>query len=390
MSNLCFYFQAHQPLRLKPYSFFDIGSNVSWFNEDKNREVLNRVSDKCYLPANSMLQKLIQKYPQQAKFNFSLSGIFLEQINSHRIDVLESFQALIKTNQVELFGETYYHSLASMYSTKEFDRQIKKHTSTLQQLFQYTPTVFRNTELLYHNNISNAVHENQFKAIWIEGSKNNLHKNNPDEVYFNHNHELYVIPRNYKLSDDIAFRFNHKNKPLTVKQFIQSLDKHDPNACINIGIDYETLGEHFDAGSGILTFFEELVQNIIESKKHHLVFAHELMHQVPTKAPLSITKYTSWADTEKDDSAWRENDMQREALDKIYSFEPFILKINQANITEAWARLLTSDHFYYMSTKRNQDGEVHQYFSPFNSPYDAYVSYMNVVADFELQLLNIS
>jgi len=383
MSSVCLYFQVHQPFRVKKYSFFDLGKDHHYFDESLNKEVLNKVSDKCYLPANALFLDLIKKH--DIKITFSLSGVFLEQLEQYRPDVLASFQELVKTGNVEILGETYYHSLAFFYSQDEFKRQVQLHDEKVASLFGVTPKVFRNTELLYNNNIASCIKKLGYLGSLTEGKDANLKGRSPNHVY-NSLDGLPVLTRNYKLTDDVAFRFSSKTwkqYPLTSDKYAHWL-KSEYGETINLFMDYETIGEHHWEDTGIFDFWKELPQAVLD-KGLQFKTASETLNSLEAKETFDAPETISWADTERDLSAWLGNDMQKEAVKRLFNLENSI-KSNHPELIETWAKLLTSDLLYYISTKHESDGAVHDYFSPFASPYDAYLYLMNILSDLELSI----
>jgi len=392
MSAINLYFQVHQPFRLKEFSFFHIGRDYEYENHDLNLSVLNKVADKCYIPAGKLLLELLQKHEGKFKLNFSLSGVFLEQIAQFRPDVLEIFKALYQTGYVEFLSETYYHSLAFHYSEQEFDRQVAKHTEALQKYLGATPSkVFRNTELIYSNELAKYLYDKGFEGVLSEGADNVLETRSPNFVYESIASPILVLLRNYKLTDDIAFRFSDKNWkewPLTVEKYTQFLETEAENGAevVNLFMDYETLGEHQWEDTGIFTFFTALVDDIVAHSNLHFATSTEVIQQHKSQGTIDAPRSISWADLERDLSAWRSNSLQYEAFNKVYDFEKAVLAKNDENLLHTWGKLQTSDHFYYMSTKQASDGDVHSYFSPYHSPYDAYLYYLNILSDFELRI----
>lgn len=385
MSALCLYFQAHQPLRIKKYSFFEIGREQSYFDTSLNKAVLHKVSDLCYLPTNELLLQLIKKHKGKFKCTFSLSGILLEQLAKYRPDVIASFQALAATGQVEFLGETYYHSLAAFFNPEEFDRQIKLHKKIIKKYFNIEPALFRNTELLFCDDIIPTLQKNGFKGIWIEGSENGIGRAHVNRNYSSYRDESFaLLPRNYPLSDEIAFRFHQK---LNADKFTRKLLRYkSEDNSIHIGLDYETFGEHYEKDSGIHYFLKNWIDKSIASKVIKFVTSSESIKTHPPIKSLRIENVTSWADSEKDNSAWLGNDMQKECIEKLYGLRGIILKLKNRSLLDQWSALQCSDHFYYMSNKQHADGEVHNYFSPFDSPHSAYLSYINILTDLELKI----
>lgn len=423
MKSVCFYFQVHQPFRLRPYRVQDIGQNDQYFDEQKNEEIFRKVATKCYLPTGKLLLKLFQDHPE-LRLSFSLSGVFMDQCELYGRDVLEVFQDLVKTQQVEILAETHYHSLAALYSKKEFADQVLKHQKMVKKYFGRTPVIFRNTELIYNNEIAEFVRLMGFKGILAEGADHILGWRSPNYMYAARScqlpREIQAIARkqniwkqsgvkkkfqttlplflkNYKLSDDIAFRFSNREweeHPLSVEKFAHWIEQA-PGDTINLFMDYETFGEHQWEDTGIFQFLEHLPH---ELKKRGIAFQtpSETIERLSPVAEIDMHHAVSWADSERDLSAWLGNDIQQAALETVYSFEGIMNTIrkkipanSEQKIFDTWRRLQTSDQFYYMCTKYWADGDVHKYFSPFDSPYDAYIAFMNIVSDFENRLRRI-
>ncbi len=367
--------------------FFDIGSNRSYFNDDLNQEIIQRVAKNCYLPTNSLLLKLIRKN-QQLKIAFSISGITIDQLEEYAPEVLDSFRSLAETGSVEFLAETYYHSLACMMPGNEFERQVEKHQEKIRKHFGVRPNVFRNTELIYNDSIGKRIHQLGFKGVFTDGIDRILGKESPHHT-FEHPEvdDLKILLRNYRLSDDIAFRFSQKNSPLTVKQYMTWLnDIPHPEKVINLGLDYETFGEHQKKESGIFSFLETLLISIAKKKNYQFITPSEAIENIVPHRKLSVPTLISWADQEKDLSAWLGNEMQRDAFDSLTKLQEDIKSLDDKAMLKLWRFLQTSDHFYYMSTKKGNDGGVHHYFSPYPSPYEAFINYMNVLTDFSLQV----
>lgn len=403
MAQLCFYFQVHQPYRVKHYRIFDIGSDHNYFNgagEDKlnNGKIFRKVADKCYLPANAVMLELLERYPE-FKISYSLSGVFMDQMEEFGPDVMESFKRLVKTGRVEILGETYYHSLAFLYSQTEFERQVKLHSARVKKLFNVTPRIFRNTELIYNNNIAHNVEKLGFKGILAEGAERILDWRSPGFVYKpiangKTKSRLSLLLKNYRLSDDIAFRFSDKTWsewPLTVEKYVRWLNDAALNGpLINLFMDYETFGEHQWADTGIFDFLKALPNEFLKSPYNKFVTPSEAIKENSPVAELDVPDYVSWADIERDLSAWLSNDIQRDAAAKVYGLEKMVLATKDKQLIEDWRRLLTSDHFYYMSTKWWQDGDVHKYFNPYNSPYEAFIAFINAFNDLKLRAETLS
>jgi len=395
MPSICLYFQLHQPLRIKKYKVFDVGYDHNYFNDASetrlnNKKVLEKVVKKSYLPTNEVLLNLLKKYPK-FKISYSFSGILLSQLQEDFPEVVNSFKKLIKTGRVEVLSETYHHTLAFFYSLPEFERQVKLHSQLVSKLLGVTPKVFRNTELAYNNALAIWAEKKGYKAILAEGWHTFLGWKSPNFLYRPFGtKKIKLLLKNYKLSDDIAFRFSEKTWsqwPLTADKFARWVDALNGNAeVVNLFMDYETFGEHQWADKGIFEFLKELPKQLLMHPDNDFVTPSEAAGRYQIKDVLDVPHIVTWADTERDLSAWTGNEIQRSAIDFIYSLETQVLKSRDDSIIEDWRRLQTSDHFYYMCTKWFADGDVHKYFNPYESPYDAFISYMNVANDLKLRI----
>ncbi|MCC6385098.1 MAG: glycoside hydrolase family 57 protein [Bacteroidia bacterium] len=388
MPSVCFYFQVHQPYRLRRYSFFDLGKDHFYEDGEKNRAILNKVSDKCYLPANALMLELIKKYKRKFNISYSISGVALEQFEVYRPDVLKSFIELAKTGCVEFLSETYYHSLSFIFSKKEFQRQVQMHRLAIEKHFNQTPLIFRNTELIYNNSIASVAEKMGFKGILCEGVDRILGNRSPNFVYRAKGcKKIKVLPKNYRLSDDIAFRFSDRNWnewPLHADTYASWIHKIAGNGqIINLFMDYETFGEHQWESTGIFDFMKYLPGEILKHQDFNFITPSEAIKKYKAQETFDSPAYTSWADAERDLSAWLSNNMEKEAIRRLYSLEKSVLATKDEDLIHTWGKLQTSDHFYYMCTKFWSDGDVHKYFSPYDSPYDAYIYYMNALSDFE-------
>ncbi len=388
MPSVCFYFQVHQPYRLKPFDCFKIGSDHQYEDEAKNIEIMNRVATKCYLPANHTMLQLIDKHQGDFKISYSLSGTVIEQMEKYRPDVLKSFQALAETGCVEFLSETYYHSLSYLYSKEEFSRQIDKHKVKIQEHFNQTPTVFRNTELIYNNEIAKFIEGLGYKGIICEGLDHVLGDRTANFLFHPPQAQnIKCLLKNYKLSDDIAFRFSNRDWdqwPLTAPKFANWVHGIAGNGdTVNLFMDYETFGEHQWPETGIFDFLEHLPEALLQHPDFDFKTPSELIKQFDVKGEYDVPFLSSWADLERDLSAWLGNSLQHDAMERIYKLEGAIKKTNDSSLIRQWSCLTTSDHFYYMCTKYWNDGDVHKYFSHYNTPYDAYINYMNVLTDLE-------
>lgn len=389
MPSVCLYFQAHQPYRLRPLDFFSLGTHADYFDEPENRAILDRVSEKCYLPANALFQRLIEESDGAFRLAYSLSGVFLDQLERYRPDVLESFQKLVATGGVELLGETWSHSLAASHGDEaEFKAQVQAHTKLIERLFGQTPTVFRNTELIYWDDLCPRVKDLGFNGILTEGVDWFLDERTPNQVFKPSRLRAFgLLLKNYKLSDDIAFRFSNRHwpdYPLTPLKFAGWLAEQ-PGETINLFMDYETIGEHHWADTGIFEFWEHLPKRVLEAGLSFKTPAETLAAYKATESYL-IERPISWADKERDLSAWIGNPMQQEAIARLYRMDKRVKASGNEEILATWRRLQCSDHLYYMSTKTAGDGQVHGYFRPYESAYDSYIYFMNALSDLEIQL----
>lgn len=380
---------------MRKYRVFDVGQNSSYFNDESgtsldNKAIIKKVANKCYLPANAVLLENIKRNPE-FKVSFSISGVALEQFEKFAPEVIDSFKKLVQTGNVEILSETYYHSLASIYSPDEFANQVKLHRKKIRDLFGVTPTVFRNTELIYSNEIAKLAEGMGFKGILAEGADHVLGWRSPAFVYKPLGTEnIKLLLKHYRLSDDIAFRFSQQSWegwPLTAPKFADWVSSHNGNGqTINLFMDYETFGEHQWEDTGIFEFLRYLPEEILKNPDNNFATPSETIDRYEAMGELDVPYYVSWADTERDLSAWMSNDLQKEALEAVYNLGKEIIFIDDLELIEDWRRLQTSDHFYYMCTKWWNDGDVHKYFSPYESPYEAFIAYMNVLQDMRLRL----
>ncbi|MGQ9864272.1 MAG: glycoside hydrolase family 57 protein [Bacteroidia bacterium] len=391
MTTVCLYFQVHQPYRLGIYRFFDIGQHTHYYHEVNNRLLMQRIAKKCYLPMNNLILRLIQDFEGAFQVAYSISGSALDQMEAYAPAVLESFQALVATGCVELLAETYSHSLASLVSMQEFERQVHLHNEKIRHLFGYTPKVFRNTELIYSDSIAEKVTQMGYEGMLAEGTEILLGWRSPNYIYLSRDGNLRLLLRNYRLSDDIAFRFSNSSweaYPLTAEKYLAWLEQiPSQEVGVNLFMDYETFGEHQWAESGIFEFFETWVRRGAKEKRLRFMKPSEMIHLDRAVARLSAPQPLSWADTERDLTAWLGNDMQQDAFQSLYALEKAFAQLPPTHpLQQDWLRLQTSDHFYYMCTKFFSDGDVHKYFNPYHSPYEAYITYMNVLSDIKLRL----
>ncbi|MBN2778088.1 MAG: glycoside hydrolase family 57 protein [Bacteroidales bacterium] len=391
MRTICFYFQVHQPFRLKRYKFFDIGNDHYYFNDFENKSIMRKVAEKCYLPTNQTFLDLINEFGDKVKIAYSISGVAIDQFEMYAPDVLESFKKLVATGKVEILSETYSHSLAALVSREEFERQVKMHRDKVKEVFGVEPQVFRNTELIYADWIGEYVAEMGYKAMITEGAKHVLGWKSPNYLYCNAvNPKLKVLLKNFKLSDDIAFRFSNRDWeefPLTTEKFVSWLNALDPKEeIVNLFMDYETFGEHQWAETGIFDFLRALPNAVFKYSNFTFSTPSEIINTIDPVGAIHVPHPISWADEERDLTAWLGNELQDEAFSKLYQCYDLVKQKNDPQIWKDWLYLQTSDHFYYMCTKWFSDGDVHKYFNPYDSPYEAFVNFMNALSDFIIRL----
>ena len=386
MNSVCFYFQVHQPFRLKHFTFFDQSQDGNYFDETLNSDICRKVANKCYLPTNETLYQLIKRHEGRFKVAFSISGVAMDQFKRYAPEVIDSFKRLVDTGCVELISETYYHSLSVLYNDFEFTEQVRMHRELTEELFGQTPTVFRNTELIYDNTIGQRVADMGFKGMIAEGADDILDWRSPNYVYQIQGRSAALLVKNYRLSDDIAFRFSNQGWtefPLTAEKFSSWVHNVGGNGqVVNLFMDYETFGEHQWASTGIFEFMDHLPARIFDHPDWGFSTPSEVIAQYPGSGELNVARLTSWADEERDLTAWRGNEMQEKSLEAIYSIADKVYATNDPAMLDTYRKLQTSDHFYYMCTKWFADGDVHAYFSPYESPYDAFIRFNNVLRDF--------
>ncbi len=394
MASVCFYFQVHQPVRLRRYTVFD--SNSHYFDDHKNSFICRKVANKCYLPANRLLLNLIKRYEGRFKIAYSLTGTLLEQIQTYSPEVMSTFDALAETGCVEFLAETYYHSLSFLYSREEFAEQVQKHRECIKSLFGQSPRIFRNTELIYNNDLAQYIESmGCFDAILSEGADHILGYRSPNFVYRPAGCEkLKLLLKNYALSDDIAFRFSNRGWaewPLTAEKFAGWVSEVNGNGnIVNLFMDYETFGEHQWEDTGIFDFMRHLPHYILKHPDNDFKTPSEIVESYDAADTVDVPHLISWADIERDLSAWLGNAMQSNAIHELYRIEKKIKKSDDKKIITDWRKLQTSDHFYYMCTKYFADGDVHKYFNPYDSPYDSYINFMNVLSHLQKRCVDKS
>ena len=392
MKALALYLHVHQPYRIRHYTALDSGNSHNYFGaapntESNNQQILLKVVEKCYLPTNQRLQKLLEDN-SNFKLSLSMSGLVLEQLQLWAPEALESFQKLVNTGRVEILGETYHHSLAFFYSKDEFEMQVKMHREKIESLFGQTPRVFRNTELAYNNDLAKWAEQAGYKAVLAEGWDKILGWRSPNYVYQPVNTEnIRLLMKNYKLSDDIAFRFGDQSWsewPMTADKFTHWLNADERATNFDLFMDYETFGEHQWQDTGIFEFLEHIPEQWLKTSGN--TFMTELCDAFEPVDRVDVPYTVTWADTERDLSAWLGNSMQQQAIAALYDLQSKILGSADLALIDDWRRLQTSDHYYYMCTKWWNDGDIHAYFSPYDTPYEAYMNFINAYHDLRFRL----
>jgi len=426
MASVIFYFQVHQPHRLRRYSVFD--NDPFYFEDSRNRAICEKVADKCYRPATSLMLDLVKRHKGNFRVSYAITGTVLDQMERYTPDVLDLFKRLADTGCCEFLGETYFHSLSFIYSPKEFREQVEMHTKRVQELFGQTPTVFRNTELIYHNDLARelaSITDEQgnprFFGTLCEGTDQLLGYRSPNYVYTPPANEdgtpllgrdgrpFGLLLKNYRLSDDMAFRFGNRGWeewPLTAEKFARWVHQINGDGYLcNLFMDYETFGEHQWADTGIFNFLDKLPEAIFDVApgQNHFNTPTEALTRLEPVGAYDVPDFISWADTERDLTAWRGNAMQWNALEETYKLEKLIkdrvIEVKNSgdpkrteeagHVLNDWRKLTTSDHFYYMCTKYWADGDVHKYFSPYDSPYEGYINFMNVLDNVRTRLAKV-
>jgi len=393
MKSVCFYFQVHQPYRVKRYRVFDIGVDPEYFNDRSqsdlnNRRIMEKVARKSYIPATTRILALLKAHPEM-RIAYSFSGTVLEQLEQYAPEALDLFKQVVATGQAEVLSETYYHSLSFFYSPQEFEAQVAQHRDLVRRLFGVWPRVFRNTELSYRNDVGEWAEKAGYVAVLAEGWDPLLGWRSPNYTYRpKGTNQIKLLLKNYRLSDDIAFRFSSRDWsewPLTAEKFSVWLGEAEGDT-VNLFMDYETFGEHQWEDTGIFSFLEELPNYVAQNPGMQWSTPSEVAGLFQAREEIDMPHVVTWADTDRDLTAWTGNPMQRSAIENVYALEEAVHRVNDRKILEDWRRLQTSDHFYYMCTKWSADGDVHAYFSPYESPYDAHIAYMNALSDLRLRL----
>lgn len=393
MRDIVLYLHMHQPYRVGPYDIFAIGERHDYFNsydiKTDNQAIFSKVAHKSYYPMITELKRLCDELPGFA-LNLSITGVFLEQCEAWEPALLADIKELVATGKVELVAETYYHSLAFFYSRFEFEKQVRMHADILQKHFGVKPQVFRNTELAYNNELGYWAETAGYKAVITEGWDPVLDSRNVHQLYSPKGAtKTALFLKDYRLSDDIAFRFSNRqwaDWPLTADKYKNWIDSLPlDQKLINLFMDFETFGEHQWESTGIFDFFDEFVRSWCGAGNRFMTFSGALeRHEV--SGMLDVPETITWADNERDLSAWLGNALQREAIEALYRLENSVLHSGDPQLVEDWRRLQASDLLYYLSTKWYDDGNVHAYFSPYDSPYDGFLNYMNAIRDIRYRL----
>lgn len=392
--SIVLYMHVHQPYRIRHYTIFDAGTTSNYFDasyDDRtsNQRIIDKVAEKSYLPTNALLLELLETHPE-FRLSLSITGTIIEQLERWAPHVLESFQALTRTGRVEIVAETYHHSLAFFYSRAEFEMQVQMHKEKIQQLFGQTPTTFRNTELSYNNDLARWADRAGYKAILAEGWDPVLGWRSPNFVYRpTYTDNIKLLMKNYKLSDDIAFRFSNQDWaewPLTADKFTHWLRETGEATNFNLFMDYETFGEHQWGETGIFNFLRHLPEEWMKHGGNTFRTVTEAAEEYEAVDLVDTPYTTTWADTERDLSAWLGNPMQHQAITALYDLQSRVIGSHDLELIEDWRKLQTSDHFYYMCTKWFSDGDIHAYFSPYETPYEAFMNFMNAYHDLQYRL----
>ena len=388
MPSVCFYFEVHQPFRLNHFSVFKIGNTrdfySTYFDQRLNQKIFEKVATKCYLPTNNLILELIRKYDGKFRVSYSLTGTFVEYCEKYIPELLDSFKELFKTGAVDLIEETYFHSLSGLYDDlAEFEEQVKMHRQMIRRIFNYKPKVFRNTEAIYDNRIAQKVADLGYKGIITEGAEKILGWRSPNFLYKPVNANLKVLLRNYKLSDDVGFRFSARNWPgfpLTADKYANWMSNSFGDV-INLFMDYETFGEHQWVETGIFEFLKHLPDEVLKHDNLDFATVSEAVERYDAVGDIDSPWAISWADEDRNVSTWLGNNMQIACFNELKDIGRKLKRKGDKDLLYIWRLLQTSDHLYYISTKGFEDGTVHAYFSPYDIPYDGFINYMNILQD---------
>ena len=393
MTSICIYFEVHQPTRLNRFSVFNVGKNSdplsTYFNNELNFWIFEKVAKKCYIPTNKILLNLINESDGDFRISFSLTGTFVEYCEKYMPSLLDSFKDLFATGAVDLIEETYFHSLSSLYDDlDEFEEQVTMHNEMIKRIFNYKPRVFRNTEAIFDNRIAKKISEMGYKGILTEGTEKILDWRSPNYIYKPVNTDIKVLLRNYTLSDDVGFRFSARGwpgYPLTADKYANWLASCEGDL-INLFIDYETFGEHQWIETGIFDFLDHLPREVMKHRHLDFITVSEAVEKYEPVGEINVPWAISWADEDRDVSTWLGNNMQIACFNEIKEIGKAIKQKNDKELLYIWRLLQTSDHLYYLSTKGMQDGAVHAYFSPYSGPYEGFINYMNILQDLKQRI----
>ena len=386
MKAICFYFQIHQPFRLKRYRFFDIGNDHYYYDDFANDDIITNIAERSYIPAAETLLRMIEESKGKFRCAISITGVALEQCEQYVPQFVDLLKKLADTGSVEFLSETYAHSLSSLADPEEFAAQVKAHDDKLFQLFGVKPKVLRNTELIYFDDIAPQILAMGYKGVITECAKHILGWKSPNYVYSAASApKLKILLKNDKLSDDITFRFSDhewSEYPLTADRYMDWIaSTPEEEQVINLFMNLETFGQMQGRETGIFQFLEALPRFAAE-RGISFITPSDVVAKIKATAPLSVPYPMSWADEARDTSAWLGNRLQKEAFDKLYSVAERVRLCDDRRLKQDWLYLQASDHFFYMSTKHRNDGQVHSLFSPYETPFQAFTNYMNVLSDF--------
>lgn len=389
MPALCLYFQLHQPYRVKSYDFTSIGIDHDYFDEKMNEGVMDWMADHCYLPALKVLQSIADESGGKFRVSFSASGTALEQMEKYRPDVLKAFQKLHKTGCVEWVGETYYHSLASAYSWAEFERQVRLQGDKIEELFGVRPQIFRNTELLFSNELVKEVVRLGFKGILVPSTEKLLQQRSPNHVYKTPlSNKLLCLPKNSSLTAEISRHFYTKDHPhylLPARTFVNWLDELPADAeCVNLFMDFGVWSEQPTGETQLRDFFQQFAR-MAPAHGHAFAWPSELLKQLPAHGKYDVPSSITWSYPEYNLSYLTQNDIQQEAINRLFELEEAVIEKGDPALLADWSCLQASDHFFYMTHKFEEKGERNM-FSPFATAHDAYNYFLNVLTDLEIRV----
>lgn len=395
MRAICLYLHIHQPIRYRQYSAFDISNNSNYYDDiyegrQSNERIFRKVTEKSYRPMLNLLERNMKEQPE-FKVSFSITGTWLEQAKKWAPELIEQIKRMVKTGHAEIIGETYYHSLSFFYDKDEFEKQVKEHGKAIKELFDYTPTVFRNTELAYNDELAFWAENAGYKGILAEGWDRILKWRSPNYVYRPKDCEnIRLLLKNYRLSDDIAFRFSNKRWsewPLTPEKYLNWINESCLNGnLVNLFMDFETFGEHQWKDTGIFDFIDKFIKKWLGEYENKFLAASEACRMSDPVGEISMPETITWADTERDLSAWDSNSMQKNAMQDLYNLREKVINSQDEQLIKDWQYLTTSDHAYSMCTKYWNDGDVHAYFSAYASPYESFMYFENILKDLSYRL----